>query len=346
MSKVVVDPASQTVAVQGGATWSDVDVAAARHKLAVVGATSHLAGVAAATLGGGFGWLTGRHGLIIDNLLSVRIVLADGSIHDASADENPGLFWAVRGAGQAFGVVTELVFRAHPQNVPIFGGLLKFPAEKLPGVVAFANTFEQKADKDQGLYFGFTFPRSPWKTEIFAILFYNGPLAEAEEFFSPLLSLEPTANETDMMPYEHLNSIVSDMTASPGRKGLAGTNVTFPLRVQVLRDLFEQFDMIVQTNKGVGKSLLTFELLPYAEILKVPIEATACANRGQYYNVRIIFCWHDSNQDAKMNFLQRALVRKVWECAGLGRHDANQEVDGVGVYSNYAGECHYHLSCA
>jgi FAD/FMN-containing dehydrogenase len=82
MRKVVVDPASKTVAVQGGATWEDIDEAAAQHGLAVVGGTVNHTGVGRTTLGGGYGWLMGRYGLIIDNLLSVKMVLADGFVNN------------------------------------------------------------------------------------------------------------------------------------------------------------------------------------------------------------------------------------------------------------------------
>ena len=106
MRKVEIDPLTKTAKVQGGCIWQDVDDAAGDYGLAMVGGTVNHTGVGGLTLGGGYGWLSGRYGLTIDSLLQVQIVLADGSIKTASKDENPDLFWAVRGAGHAFGVVT------------------------------------------------------------------------------------------------------------------------------------------------------------------------------------------------------------------------------------------------
>ncbi|KAJ6162580.1 hypothetical protein N7485_010810, partial [Penicillium canescens] len=226
MCKVVVDSASKTVAVQGGATWREVDTATAPYGLAIVGGTLDLSGVAGTTLGGGYGWLTGRYGLAIDNLLSVRIVLADGKVTIASETQQPDLFWAVRGAGQAFGVVTELVFQAHDQKSPVYGGLLKFPAERLREVVEFANAFEKA-------------------------------------FFSPLLSLRPIVNETDMMPYERLNTTIERFTSSTGRKNIGGINITLPLDFQRVWQLFQQYETIMSMNRRVEESTLTFQLLPY-----------------------------------------------------------------------------------
>jgi FAD/FMN-containing dehydrogenase len=337
MCKVVVDSASKTVAVQGGATWRDVNTATAPYGLAIVGGTLDLSGVAATTLGGGYGWLTGRYGLAIDNLLSVRIVLADGKVIVASETEQPDLFWAVRGAGQAFGVVTELVFQAHDQKSPVYGGLLKFPAERLREVIEFANAFGIRSTKDQGLYFGFTCPPSERKVAIFAVLFYNGPVKDAESFFSPLLSLRPIVNETDMMPYERLNTAIERFTSSSGRKSIGGINITLPLDFQRVWRLFQQFETIMSTNRRVEESTLTFQLLPYAEVARVPVEATACANRGHNYNACVIFCWHDPDQDTKMHNLQQKFLRDVEECGGIRDYERHNQGIGV-VYANFAGK--------
>ena len=115
MREVTVDAATKTLRVQGGCIWKDVDEAAAEYGLAMVGGTVNHTGVRRLTLGGGYDWLSGRYGLTIDNLLRVQMVLGDRTIQSASKDENPDLFWAVRGAGHCFGVAVEFAFQAYDQ---------------------------------------------------------------------------------------------------------------------------------------------------------------------------------------------------------------------------------------
>lgn len=334
MRLIVVDPASQTVAVQGGATWDEVDQAAAKEGLAVVGCTTSAVGVGGTTLGGGFGWLTGRHGLVIDNLISVKIVLADGRITTASAEENQDLFWAIRGAGQSFGVVTEFVLRAHRQRPSVFGGLLYLPTELLPAVVEFANKFDAQTVGDEGLFFGFTTrPHDPLSTVIVALLFYNGPRTAAEAFFAPLLALEFIQNETHEMPYPKMNTILSQFVAPGTRKSISGTTFALPLDLQLVQEVHDDFEKFIKTYPRVEGSAVVFELIPYTHVTQIPVDATAYANRGPYHNVVYIFRWYDQELDAKMATLEHAMIHRIRERAGI----VDIAGEGVGIYANYAG---------
>ena len=332
MHKVLTDPASKTVCVQGGAAWDAVNQSTAPYRLAVVGATASHIGVGGSTLGGGYGWLTGQHGLIIDQLLSVKMVLADGSIIEASDENNRDLFWAVRGAGQAFGIATEFVFRAHKVPATVFGGLMYFDVDKLPKIIEFANRFDERQDEQSGFCFGFTVRRPVGQTVILAMLFYNGSESEAEAFFAPILSLEYLANSTGMVSYAELNSMANVDPVPEGRKSIGGTNITPPLTTSLIHELWEQFDDVMRTYPRMGDSALIFELLPYSKVVQVPVEETACANRGTYYNVGLILCWHDSDLDAKMHALQRNIISKITET----QHGTTD--DHVVAYANYAGK--------
>jgi FAD/FMN-containing dehydrogenase len=141
MADVVVDPDSHTVRVGGGATWGAVDRATAECGRATPSGVISTTGVGGLTLGGGLGHLTRRYGLTIDSLVGADVVLADGSEVHASADEHPDLFWALRGGGGNFGVVTSFEFRTHPIGAAVMGGPTFWPIEQTPEVLRFYREF-------------------------------------------------------------------------------------------------------------------------------------------------------------------------------------------------------------
>lgn len=357
LRRVHVNPVSRIVTAQGGALWEDIDVAVAQHKLAVVGSTLSHIGVAGATLGGGYGWLTGQYGLAIDNLLWVRMILADGSVVIVSEEQHPDLFWAIRGAGQSFGVAIELAFRAHRQDHPVFAGTLLFSADDLPAIVDFANKFDMITDGHQGFWFGFAMPSSMDRCAIFVAVFYNGAETAARHFFSPLFSIGPVVNETGMLPYDSLNGILNvmdpvsrrrilkgaDITLpsdkSVGtRKSLRGSNITLPLDINFVASIYNEFDGILRKFPQARDSILLFELLPNTQITKVPNDATAFASRGPYHNVISLFGWQDADLDERMHSLQRDIMNRIGTRAGIAcKPDYSISKHGTGLYTNYAG---------
>jgi FAD/FMN-containing dehydrogenase len=130
LNKVTIDADARRARVQGGAVWNDVDQAAQQHGLAVTGGHVTHTGVAGLTLGGGLGHLHRKFGLSSDNLISAEVVTVDGRVLRASAEENPELFWGIRGGGGNFGVVTEFEFQLHPLGTTVWGGLLFYAAEQ------------------------------------------------------------------------------------------------------------------------------------------------------------------------------------------------------------------------
>ena len=154
MSYVHVDPSSRTVRVGGGTTWRDVDHATHAFGLAVPSGVVSSTGVGGLTLGGGLGHLTRKYGLTIDNLMAADLVLADGSFVVASAEENPDLFWAIRGGGGNFGIVTSFLFQAHPVKMVCAGPML-WELDQAPDVMKWYREFIVQAPEEINGFFAF-----------------------------------------------------------------------------------------------------------------------------------------------------------------------------------------------
>lgn len=148
---VRVDPASRTVRVGGGATWADVDRETQAFGLAVPGGIVSTTGVAGLTLGGGQGWLRRTHGMACDSLIAADVVTAEGELLTASEEENPDLFWALRGGGGNFGVVTSFLFRAHPVGPMVAFAGPAYPLESAPSVMAAVRAFAADAPDEVNL---------------------------------------------------------------------------------------------------------------------------------------------------------------------------------------------------
>jgi FAD/FMN-containing dehydrogenase len=200
MKGIRVDPAARTVRVEGGCTWGDVDHATHPFGLATPSGFISTTGVGGLTLGGGIGYLSRTHGLTIDNLLGVDMVLADGSFVTANAREHADLFWAVRGGGGNFGVVTAFLFQLHPIST-VYGGPMFWPLEQAADLLHFWRDYILSAPESINGWFGFvTVPPAPPFPEQFhmqkmcAIVWCDtGPLAQAEERFKPIRAFGPPA---------------------------------------------------------------------------------------------------------------------------------------------------------
>jgi FAD/FMN-containing dehydrogenase len=198
MNDVAVDPAARTVRVGGGARWGDVDGATGEHGLALPSGFIAHTGVGGLTLGGGHGYLTRKYGLTIDNLLEAEVVLADGSIVRASADENGELFWALRGGGGNFGVVTAFTFRLHPVST-VTAGPTMWPIEMTADVLRMFSDLIADAPRDFNGWFGVasvppapTFPEELHLRKVAMVMWcHSGTPEEAEEALRPVREFGP-----------------------------------------------------------------------------------------------------------------------------------------------------------
>jgi len=216
MKSVRVNPADRTVRVEPGCTSGDVDHATHAFSLAVPFGIVASTGVAGLTLGGGTGYLTRKHGLTIDNLLEADVVLADGSLVTASATSHPDLFWALRGGGGNFGVVTSFVFQAHPVN-DVFAGPIFWDAKDATAVMSAYRDFIRTAPEDLGIFAGLKtvpptdpFPQPHWGKRACAIIgAFNGTPAEGARAMEPLLSKLPAPlfNWMGPMPFPAMQAL-------------------------------------------------------------------------------------------------------------------------------------------
>ena len=186
--EISVDPDARTARTGGGATWAQFDAATQEHGLATTGGRVSTTGVAGLTLGGGSGWLERSYGLACDNLIGAELVTAAGEVVRASADENEELFWALRGGGGNFGVVTALEFRLHEVGPTVFGGIAAYdPAHGRTVGRAIRDYHADGAPDAAGLMFGYIaappeeFIPPEWQGKLVAVTggMWNGPVARA-----------------------------------------------------------------------------------------------------------------------------------------------------------------------
>jgi FAD/FMN-containing dehydrogenase len=195
-----VDPQAKTVVVGGGCTWGDVDHATHVFGMATPSGILTTTGVGGLTTGGGIGYLTRNYGLTIDNLLSVDMVLADGSFVTANANQHKDLFWAIRGGGGNFGVVTAFTFKLHPVDM-IYGGPMLWDITETEDVLKWYRKLIKEAPDDLNGFFAFLtvppgppFPEHLYLKKMCGIVWaYSGPLEKAEEIFKPIRAFKKPA---------------------------------------------------------------------------------------------------------------------------------------------------------
>src|SRR5436190_4955799 len=217
------DPAARTVTVGGGCTWGDVDHATHVFGLATPSGIISTTGVGGLTLGGGVGHLTRKCGLSIDNLLSADVVLANGKFVKADADENSDLFWALRGGGGNFGVVTAFTFKLHPIDI-IYGGPMLYELSETADVMKWYRDFIPAAPDDLNGFFAFlTVPPAPpfpehlhMKKMCGVVWAYTGPQDKAEKKFEPIRAFKnPALDFVGPLPHPALQSMF-DTLYPPG----------------------------------------------------------------------------------------------------------------------------------
>ena len=327
MRGVTVDPAARTVRVQGGATWGDCDRETQLFGLAVPGGVVSTTGVAGLTLHGGVGHLRRKHGLSIDNLLSVDIVTADGRFRRASATENEDLFWAVRGAGSNFGVVTSFEFQAHEVGPMVFVGAIFYPLAAAPEILPAWRDFMAGAPEElSSMAICWSIPPHPpfppelHGTPIVAVAAaYCGPVEEGERVVQPLRELaQPVVDASGPWPWLGLQSGF-DAIFPKGELRYWKSRALAELSAEAIADILD--------FAGRRPSPLTDIVIWHhgGAMSRVGETETAYGGRDAPFLVTAEATWTDpaQNEDAI------AWAREVWDA--MERHSTG------GVYLNFPG---------
>ena len=327
MRSVTVDPDGHVATCGGGALWEDLDPPCQRHGLATPGGTFGDTGVGGLTLGGGIGHLIGLHGLTLDNLLAATVVTASGEVLRASDDENDDLFWALRGGGGNFGVVTDFTFRIHPVG-QLLGGLLVYPLDDAPAAVAKWRELMAEAP-DQLACFALI-ARSELTGAEGAIISvaYFGDLDQGREAVAPLLDHPaPVTDTVRPMYYPELQEIF-------GRMPFGLRNYWSGRFLRELPDELIERSVEELRPQDVVATIL-FEPL-YGAAARVPLEATAFGGREAAYNATFISSWFDPAEDERKIAATRnySAMLAPWALGGGYINYAFESI-GDGMLSEY-----------
>jgi hypothetical protein len=320
MKSVRVDPAGRTARAEGGAKWRDFDHETQAFGLATTGGTNSDTGIGGLTLGGGLGWLAGKHGLTCDNLLSADVVTADGRFLRASAEENPDLFWGLRGGGGNFGVVTSFEYRLHPVAT-VLAGMVVHPFARAREVLAFYGDFSSTIPDELNTVCAVL--TSPDGHPVVAIaVCYNGSLDEGERVLRPLREFgPPLADQIGPMPYGVLQTVL-DGSFPRGRQYYWKAHLMGPITDAAVEVTAESFAAVPSPFTVLG-----FQQLGNAANRVGPDE-TAFSHRDARYDFLMLSGW-ENPAEADRNI---AWTREVYDAIQPSLH-AGMYVNAVGADS-------------
>ena len=290
MKKIAVDPARRQAVAEPGVLWGEFDRATESHGLATTGGQVSHTGIAGLTLGGGLGYLMGKHGAVCDNLLSVDLITAEGDRITASEELYPELFWAVRGAGANFGVATSFTYRLHP--LPgVLGGLIIHPRDRAQEFFAFYSQFLH--DTPDELDTTFAFLHLPdGKAVVGAIVVWAGPIEEGERVLAPLRAFgPPLADLVQPMPYTAIQRIVDDAVPA-GSRYYWKSNFVDALSPDLAQVLYEG----ANAAPSPFSMVLLFEVK--GAIQRIPQDAMAFDHRHHNFEMSIIAQWKNAGDDS------------------------------------------------
>jgi FAD/FMN-containing dehydrogenase len=339
LTELSIDPRRQTVTAGPGVTWGAVSEAAGEHGLAPAGGHVSVVGIAGSTLGGGNGWLSRMYGLACDNLIEAEVVTAAGDIVTASAEQNPDLWWGLRGGGGNFGIVIRFTLRLHPVQ-PMLGGMLVYPGERAAAVFAAVGELGAAAGDETSLLPALaTAPPLPFippdlvgKPVVLVAGCHVGPAGEGERALAPLRELDPAVDLLAPMPFVAIQHLFDPMIAAP---------MPYCMRSHLLSGLDASVaDALVEAALPVTSPLSAVLLVPMGgAIARVPGGATAVGHREAAYCLEVGAAWLPDEEDPRPH---QDWADRVWQAMRpwSAGNEINHQIDDSpsGVLAAYGQE--------
>jgi FAD/FMN-containing dehydrogenase len=322
MKNVRVDVAQRRATVAPGATLADFDEVAQRHGLATPLGINSTTGVSGLTLGGGFGWLTRKYGMTIDSLLSADVITADGKKIRASDNENADLFWAIRGGGGNFGVVTQFEFQLHPVGPEILAGLMVFPSNQAKQVLRQYREFAKSAPEELSVWVVLRqAPPLPFlpkevhgKVVVVFAIFYAGDAQEGERLVAPLRRFgDAHGVHIGPQPYVQWQKAFDPLLTPGARNYWKSHNFT------ELRD--EALDTMIEfANKLPSPQCEIFIGLIAGAANRVPADAMAYGHRDARFVLNVHGRWDEAAHDESCIAWARAFFKASAPYASAGAY--------------------------
>jgi FAD/FMN-containing dehydrogenase len=321
MRGVHVDPNGRVARAQGGATWNAFNRETQLHGLATTGGVVSTTGIGGLTLGGGLGWLMGKHALALDNLISVDLVLADGRVVHASADENADLFWAVRGGGGNFGVAASMEYRLHPVGPMITGGLIAYPFSEAWDMLRFFRDATASLPDEMMVFGGLVHAPDGSGTKLAAmVVVHCGPPEDGGKAVQSIKSFgTPVMDVIGPLSYCQMNTML-DGGYPRGALNYWKSAFMSGLSDDAIRTMIDCF---AGCPTPMGQLLLEHF---HGAVTRVGVTDTAFPHRAVGYNLLVLSQWMDAKDNAA--------------CIAWGRdaYAAMQPFVGGGRYVNYLGD--------
>jgi FAD/FMN-containing dehydrogenase len=324
MKGIEVDPQTRTAVAEAGVNWGEFDAATQQHGLAVTGGRVPSTGIAGLTLGSGSGWLERKLGYTVDNMIGAEVVTADGGVVRASEQENPDLFWGLRGGGGNFGIVTKFEYRLHPIGPIVYGGMLLFTRDRAVEIArAYRDFMEEAPDDVCGALALLTAPPEPFvpenlrgKPALGMVVCFTGKPEEGEAAIRPLMELGPAVRLVQPMPYVAVQSLLEHANP-PG------------LRNYWKADVYPQLpdaavEALISSASEPPSPFTTIIVQPLGgAVHRVADDATAIGWRSARWAVHVLGMWQNAAEDDR----QIAWVRSVASAVKPWAQD--------GTYLNY-----------